>query len=170
MSAHRQSSGADLSVRGFEDAVWSITRPRRRWSLRVRLLARLCSTWLDSALASGIDPSASPALERRADLILSRRNRAKVVSALRQGRESAGQWVDPRDLRVPVDRTEVELALGQLVELEDLLLSPGPVYCHGVVMASRIVGDGTGPLYAPRRRGELRERVTNVLASLRGTL
>ena len=168
MAAHGQPSAADLFLRGFEDSAWTVARPRRRWSLRVRLIARLWASWLDSALASGIDPAVSPALEHRAALILSPGNRAKVVRSLRLSRESAGRRIDPRDLRTPVDPAEVQIARRQLIELEDLLLAPGPVYAQGVVMASRIVGEGTGPLYAPRRRGELRDRVEAALAALRG--
>jgi len=115
-----------------------------------------------------MDPTVSPALERRAELTLSLRNRAKVVRSLRLSRESAGRRIDPRDPRVPADQLEVKIALPRLSELEDLLLSPEPVYCRGVVMASRIVAEGTGPLYAPRRRGELRDRVETALAALRG--
>jgi hypothetical protein len=159
--AHRDPSSADLSARTFQDPVWSIAQPGRHWPLRVRLLARLQGPWLDLALASGADPSDSPQLERRAAHLLSHVHRVSVVAALRQSRRSAGTPIDPRDLRVPVDY--------QLVELEDLLISSAPVYCRGVVMATNIVGDGTGPLYAPGKRGELRDRVTKALAALRGT-
>ncbi len=37
-------------------------------------------------------------------------------------------------------------------------------------MSSKIVADGSAPLYAPRRRGGLRERLTDALAALRGAL
>lgn len=168
MAALRPRSGAEFLVSEVEDPTWNIVRPRRHWSLRIRLLARLWGSWLDSALASGMDPTVSPALERRAELILSPRNRTKVVRSLRLSRESAGRRIDLHDPRVPVDRVEVEIALSALIELENLLLSPGPVYCQGVVMASRILGEGTGPLYAPRRRGELRDRVEAAFAALRG--
>src|ERR1700742_5104313 len=97
-------------------------------------------------------PSDSPQLERRAAHLLSHVHRVSVVSALRQSRRSAGTPVDPSDLRVPVDPEEVRIAERRLVELEDLLISPAPVYAHGVVMAAKIVADGTGPLYAPSRR------------------
>ncbi|HVW46237.1 MAG TPA: hypothetical protein VHA76_04225, partial [Solirubrobacterales bacterium] len=63
---------------------------------------------------------------------------------------------------------EVRIADRELLELEELLISPDPVYCQGIVMAARIVEDGTGPLYAPRRRGELRQRVQGVLDALHG--
>ena len=170
MGAHRRPVAVDSSVRTFQDPVWSITQAGRRWPWRVRILARLQAPWLDLALASGADPSGSPQLERRAALLLSRLNRVQVVRALRQSRRSAGTRIDPRDLRVPVDLEEVRIAERQLLELEDLLISPGPVYCRGVVMASQIVSDGAGPLYAPRRRGELRERVTGATRALRGAL
>jgi hypothetical protein len=131
---------ATAHLSAFQEPVWSITQAGRRWPWRVRVLARLEAPWLDLALASGADPSGSPQLERRADL------------------------------RVPVDLEEVTLAGRQLVELEDLLISPGPVYCRGVVMASQIVSDGSGPLYAPERKGELPERVAGVICALRGAL
>ncbi|HEX3360372.1 MAG TPA: hypothetical protein VHS74_05200 [Solirubrobacterales bacterium] len=169
MPAHRDPAGADVSFHAFQDPVWSIAQPGRRWPLRVRMLARLQAPWLDLALASGADPSDSPQLERRAAHLLSHVHRVNVVAALRQSRRSAGTRIDPGDLRVPVDPEEVRIAERRLVELEDLLISPTPVYAHGVVMAAKIVGDGTGPLYAPSRRGELGDRVTKVIAALRGT-
>jgi hypothetical protein len=43
-------------------------------------------------------------------------------------------------------------------------------HVNRVAMASQIVSEGTGPLYRPRRRGDLRDRVAEVLAALRGTL
>jgi hypothetical protein len=75
---------------------------------------------------------------------------------------------DPSDSPQLERRAAHRLAERHLVELENLLIAPAPVYAHGVVMAAKIVGDGTGPLYAPSRRGELRDRVTKVLAALRG--
>jgi hypothetical protein len=169
MRAHDQAQGADPEVHAFQDPVWSLVQPGRRWPLRVRILARLQAPWLDLALASGADPSSSPQLERRAAHLLSHINRTRVVGALRQSRRSAGDRMDPRDLRVPVDLEEVKLAERQLVELEELLIGTTPVYCHGVAMASQIVSEGTGPLYMPRKRGELHERVTKVLGALRGS-
>ena len=168
MWAHRHPPGADTSARTFQEPVWSISRPERRWPWRVRILARLQAPWLDLALASGADPAGSPQLERRAAHLLSHLNRVRVVGALRQSRRSAGTRIDPSDPRVRVDPEEVRLAEQQLVELEELLIGTAPVYCRGVAMASRIVSEGSGPLYAPRRRGALRERVAEVLAALRG--
>jgi hypothetical protein len=168
MRAHRQAPGTDHPVRTFQESVWSISQPGRHWSWRVRILARLQAPWLDLALASDADPAGSPQLERRAAHLLSHLNRVTVVGALRQSRRSAGTRIDPRDPRVPVDPEEVQIAERQLVELEELLIGTGPVYCRGVAMASQIVSDGTGPLYRPQRRGELRERVAKVLGALRG--
>jgi hypothetical protein len=165
--ADRHPSG-ELSIPTVQDPVWGIAQPGRHWPLRVRILARLQAPWLDLALASGADPAGSPQLERRAAHLLAHLNRVRVVGALRQSRRSAGTRIDPRDPRVPADPEEVRIAERQLVELEELLISPAPVYCRGVAMASRLVTEGTGPLYAPRRRGELRERVAKVLAALRG--
>jgi hypothetical protein len=168
MRAHRQAPGAELSIPIVKDPVWSIAQPGRHWPLKVRVLARLRAPWLDLALASGADPAGSAQLERRAAHLLSHLNRVRVVGALRQSRRSAGTRIDPRDLRVRVNPEEVQLAERQLVELEELLIGTTPVYCRGVAMASQIVSEGTGPLYAPRRRGELRERVAKVLGALRG--
>jgi hypothetical protein len=166
--AHHHPSGAHLSIPTVQDPVWSIAQPGRHWPLRVRVLARLQAPWLDLALASGADPAGSPQLERRAAHLLSHLNRVRVVGALRQSRRSAGARIDPRDPRVPVNPEEVRIAERGLVELEELMIGTAPVYCRGVAMASRIVSDGTGPLYRPQRRGELRERVAAVLAALRG--
>ncbi|HEY2054140.1 MAG TPA: hypothetical protein VGH14_09425 [Solirubrobacterales bacterium] len=169
MRAHRHSPGADNAVRTFQDSVWSISQPGRHWPWRVRILARLQAPWLDLALASGADPSESPQLERRAAHLLSHLNRVQVVGSLRQCRRSAGAPTNLADPRVPVDGEEVRIAERRLVELEELLIGTTPVYCRGVAMASQIVSEGTGPLYAPRRRGDLRDRVAEVLAALRGT-
>lgn len=169
MRAHKEAAAAGPSVPAFQDPIWSLIQPGHRWPLRVRILARLQAPWLDLALASGADPSGSPQLERRAAHLLSHLNRTRVVGALRQSRRSAGSRMDPRDLRVPVDLEEVKIAEQQLVELEDLLIGTTPVYARGVAMASQIISEGAGPLYVPRRRGELRERVAKVLGALRGS-
>jgi len=166
--AHHHPSGARLSIPTVQDPIWSIAHPGRHWPLRVRVLARLQAPWLDLALASGADPAGSPQLERRAAHLLSHLNRVRVVGALRQSRRSAGTRIDLGDPRVPVDREEVRMAEGGLIELEELLISSAPVYCRGVAMASQIVTEGTGPLYRPQRRGELRELVAKVLGALRG--
>jgi hypothetical protein len=168
MRAHRQAPGTDHPVRTFQESVWSLSQPGRHWPLRVRILARLQAPWLDLALASGADPAGSPQLERRTAHLLSHLNRVRVVGAVRQSRRSAGTRIDPRDPHVPVDPEEVRLAERQLIELEELLIGTAPVYCRGVAMASQILSEGTGPLYRPRRRGDLRERVAEVLAALRG--
>ena len=168
MQVHRHAPDTDHGVRIFQEPVWSISEPGRHWSWRVRILARLQAPWLDLALASGADPSGSPQLERRAAHLLSHLNRVRVVGALRQSRRSAGTRIDPRDPRVPVNQEEVRLAERGLAELEELLIGSTPVYCRGIAMASQIVSEGTGPLYQPRRRGDLRERVAAVLAALRG--
>ena len=168
MRVHRHPVAVDSPARAFQDPLWSIAQPGRRWPLRVRILARLQAPWLDLALASGADPAGSPQLERRTAHLLSHLNRVRVVGALRQSRRSAGTRIDPRDPQVPVDPEEVRLAERQLVELEELLIGTAPVYCRGVAMASQILSEGTGPLYRPRRRGDLRERVAEVLAALRG--
>jgi hypothetical protein len=168
MRAHRHSPAVDHLVREFQDPLWSISQHGRHWPLWVRAMARLRAPWLDAALAAGADPSSSAMLERRAAHLLSRDHRARVVGSLRLSRATADAPIAMGDPRIPVEAEEVRLAMGQMVELEDLLISPAPVYCQGVAMASQIVSEGTGPLYAPRHRGELRERVTKVLAALRG--
>jgi hypothetical protein len=169
MRSHDHPQDTDPAVHAFQDPVWSLVQPGRRWPWRVRILARLQAPWLDLALASGADPSGSPQLERRAAHLLSHLHRTRLVGVLRASRRSAGARTDPCDLRVPVDPEEVKIAERRLVELEELLIGTTPVYCHGVALASQIVSEGTGPLYMPRKRGELRERVTQVLGALRGS-
>ncbi|MGE5408399.1 MAG: hypothetical protein ACM3NV_07285 [Syntrophothermus sp.] len=59
-------------------------------------------------------------------------------------------------------------ALGLLVEIEDLLRSPAPVYCVGMALDWELVSDGRGTLYAPRRAGVLCQRPETIGAALRG--
>jgi hypothetical protein len=49
-----------------------------------------------------------------------------------------------------------------------MLDSGRPVHCRGMALGWRLITDGASPLYAPTHRGELSERLANIIASLGG--
>ena len=49
-----------------------------------------------------------------------------------------------------------------------LLETDEPVYARGVARLQLLLTDGSGPLYAPQRTGELRAEVEAILDALEG--
>jgi hypothetical protein len=139
-------------------------RPPRR----VRLATWLRRPRLDAALAAGADPARSSLLAHRAAALVSRDNRNRLARALRNSRDAAARGPQAFSAAVAVDATAVAAAAAQLEELERLLRSPEPVYCPGMARGWRLLGDGCGPLYAPRTPQALATEVEAVLGALRG--
>ena len=135
-----------------------------RW--RVRILARLQAPWLDLALASGADSAG-----RRSSNAAPRTS--SVVPESGAGRRCAAPESSARHGARPGRPTRAggagaRCAERQLVELEELRLGR-PVYGRGVARAC----DGSPPrarTALAQRRRDLRERVAEALAALRGRL
>jgi hypothetical protein len=126
---------------------------------RARVIARLRATRLDRALASGVDPSISPALAARAELLRTPRMREAVASAIYQTLKDATVGVPPYSWRVPPAREAVRRNRRELLALAAELRQAADVSARGVAATRLLLGDGTGPLYYEAAYGALRAAV-----------
>jgi hypothetical protein len=150
-------------------------RMRRLWPWQ-RLLARVRAARLDHALAEGTSPEASATLAARAAWLTSTGVRRDLAASLRQILVTAGGPARPgpahaplgvaRPLRVPLRSTRVSQAAPVLAELAGRLLEPGPVPVRGVAMVTKLLADGTGPLYREAAGDDLGAAVSRAAQAL----
>jgi hypothetical protein len=133
--------------------------PEAARSMRARVAARMRATSLDRALAAGCDPSVSPALAARAELLRTRRVREAVASSIYQTLKDATVGVPPYSMRVPPARDAVRRNRRELLELAAELRQAPDVSHRGVAATCLLLGDGTGPLYYKATYGALRAAV-----------
>jgi hypothetical protein len=113
-------------------------------SLRIR-------TWwlrdeLDDKLAHGADPMSDPLLGRRAAQLCSRPTRAALSSTLEGAlRDARSTW--SLTARLPLRRVSVRECADDLLAVVQRLRDDEPIDVAGVAMVSRLVFDGTSPLY-----------------------
>jgi hypothetical protein len=121
---------------------------------------------LDRRLAAGADPLASPALARRASVLVSPRTRRRLACGL----ERVVLEIErpPRGLTaaVPVQRREVLVARDDLLLLAAALRGEDHPAPRGVAGVSLLLADGCGPVYAPSPPGALRRAVRRIAAAL----
>jgi hypothetical protein len=117
-------------------------------NLKNRLIARLRGWTIDDRLLAGRQPNGNPVIAARLVEVLGSRHRAQIARALRRMVEVArrGTWspyVAQIPLRVPevLENQELILTLARELEEEDSI-SP-----RGVILADRLVRDGTSPVY-----------------------
>jgi hypothetical protein len=111
--------------------------------LKLKVLAR--RDRLDEQLALGIDPARSATLWLRAEQLI--RRRAGLADRIEDVLESAGRPA-PFTAAVPVRRTEVRACAEDLLALARRLRDGQPVDVHGIALTSRLLSDGSSPLYA----------------------
>jgi len=125
-----------------------------------RVLARSRAARLDRELAAGMSPEASATLAARAMRLTSTDLRRDLAASLLRILAAAGepaavirsQALPPR---VPLRLQRVSRLAPLLAELASRLVVPGPVPVQGVAMVSRLLADGTGPLYHEACRDDL---------------
>ena len=71
-----------------------------------------------------------------------------------------------RNGRAPLNRARIVECERAVQTMLDGLLAPGPTPVPGVAMASRLLRDGTGPLYNHRRSAELEDALGEATALL----
>jgi hypothetical protein len=115
---------------------------------RTRLVAKLRGWSIDEQLLEGRPPDGNPVISARLRRLLDRRYRAAVAGSLRKMLESArqrraGRWVP-----------QVPVRVNQVLELEPLILTLADeveaeerVSPRGVILADRLIRDGTSPVY-----------------------
>jgi hypothetical protein len=71
-----------------------------------------------------------------------------------------------RDPRVPFNRGSVLACESLIHEMLDALLAPLPLPARGAAMASRLLSDGSGPVYDGRRSADLGVALRHAIAHL----
>jgi hypothetical protein len=101
---------------------------------------------LDEQLVRGADPSADPYLARRAGQLRARSTRIQFADALEIAlRETRKAW--SISARLPLRRVAVRECADDLIALARRLRDDAPIDVQGAAMVSRLVFDGTSPLY-----------------------
>jgi hypothetical protein len=155
-------------------------RRLRPWE---RVLARSQAARLDRELAEGASPEANASLAARAARLTSTEFRRDLAASLRRILAAAGEPAaaagepavaaaaraplgSARPVRVPLCTTRISQSAPLLAELVSRLLGPGPVPVRGVAMVTRLLADGTGPLYREAARDDLGAMAERAAAAL----
>ena len=135
-----------------------------------RLLARCQAGRLDRALAEGVSPEESASLAARAERLTSTEFRRDLAASLQRILLATGQPPRVRPARplaapksrgaahpprIPLSHARISQSARPLAGLASRLAEPGPVPVRGVAMVTRLLSDGTGPLYRPACRDDL---------------
>jgi hypothetical protein len=149
-----------------DDRAGLALRRLRPWH---QLLARCLAERLDRKLAEGASPEASAALAARAMRLTSLDFRRALAASLRRIVLATGEpaLVWPAQLaaskspgaarppRVPLRHARISQSALLLAEVATRLAAPGPVPARGVAMVTRLLSEGTGPLYREASRDDL---------------
>lgn len=112
---------------------------------------------LDLDLAAGVSPTSSPELARRADVLRSRRMRKRLAKGLENVMIEAIAPARGPTSAVPVRRAEVLTAQHDLLRLVEALRAESGPPVRAIAVASVLLTDGTGPVFAPYPHGTLAE-------------
>lgn len=136
--------------------------------LRVRVGLRRLR--LDRALASGAAPAESPELTLRSEQLQRPRTCERLARALE--RLIATAFGDPRrhlgPAGVPFRHQRVRPNTGRIAALAEELRGPGPHAVQGLAMASNLLEDGRGALYANDTPGDLARALDATSSRLEG--
>ena len=134
-----------------------------------QVLARCQAGRLDRELAEGASPEASVALAARAMQLTSLNYRRDLAASLRRIVVATGEPAAVRSVqvaapkssgaarppRVPLRQARISQSARLLAELASRLAAPGPVPVRGVAIVTRLLSEGTGPLYREASRDDL---------------
>jgi hypothetical protein len=131
-----------------------------------RPIAALFGPVLDRRLAAGVPPESGRLVAARAERLVSVRERRKLVREWEGVLERAHTTPQARSPRAPLCRDRVIAAESDARAMLSALSSPLPVPARGVAMASRLLSDGTGPLYNRNGAASLSLALRSVTAQL----
>jgi hypothetical protein len=101
---------------------------------------------LDERLAHGANPDPDPMLSRRAAQLTSRKTRTHTADGLTDALDEARKaW--SVNARLPLRRAEVRACANDIVALAHRLRDEHPIDVQGAALATRLLLDGTSPLY-----------------------
>jgi hypothetical protein len=149
-----------------DDRAGLALRRLRPWH---RLLAHCQAGRLDRELADGASPEASAILAARAMRLTSLGYRRDLAVSLQRIVAATGEPVPVRSApvaaskspgaarppRVPLRRARISRSAPLLAELASRMAAPGPVPVRGVAIVTRLLSEGTGPLYREASRDDL---------------
>jgi hypothetical protein len=118
-------------------------RPSRMMRLRMRLRRGR----LDRELLSGSEPNRDPLILGRARQLTDRAARADLAGLFQRVLDFANEPESRLRGAVTIQRGSVRAAAPDIEHLIEVLRGPEPVSPQGVLMAHRLLTDGTGPLY-----------------------
>ena len=136
---------------------------KRLWPWH-QILARGQAARLDRALAEGTSPEMSARLAARATQLTSTEFRRDLTASLRRILVAAGEPALPAAAQAPLRAARpVRVRSARRGSASPLrcspnwpaLLEPGPVPVRGVAMVTRLLADGSGPLYRQSARDDL---------------
>jgi hypothetical protein len=135
-----------------------------RWTLfdptfRARLLTRWRAGVLDAQLATGQPPEGDRLRALRATALVAPESRRQLAACWQRVLERAAHVPELIDSRVPLQRSDVLAAAGDIREMVAALRAAGPVPARGVAIASSLLSDGLSPLYNSRSPADLRVTV-----------
>jgi hypothetical protein len=138
----------------------------QRIRVRDRITARVRAARLDAALAAGVAPESSAALELRAEALIGPVAR-KLGMRLRQILAGAQASRPVPGGAIPISVALVRESEAELSLLAERLLGGGPIGARGVATVRALLCDGGGPLYGRfRDSGELRAALDAALDAL----
>jgi hypothetical protein len=138
----------------------------QRIRVRDRIAARVRSARLDAALAAGVAPESSAALELRAEALIGPVAH-KLGMRLRQILAGAQASRLGPGAAIPISVSLVRESETELALLAERLLGGGPIGARGGATVRALLCDGGGPLYGRfRDSGELRAALDAALEAL----
>jgi hypothetical protein len=112
-----------------------------------RPLAALFGSTLHRQLAAGRPPESGALLAARAARLVSVPTRRRLAQGWERVLDQALSAPRQRNPHAPLCRKRISDAMGDVHAMLGALSTPLPVSARGVAMASRLLSDGTGPLY-----------------------
>ena len=138
----------------------------QRIRVRDRVAARVRASRLDAALARGVAPESSAALELRAQALIGPVAR-KLGIPLSQILLSAQFECGTPATAIPISAALLREAQPELNQLVRRLLGGGPVDARGVATVAALLWNGGGPLYgSPHEAAQLRAALSAALDAL----
>jgi hypothetical protein len=123
------------------------TEPEGRPSRMMRLRIRLRRHRLDRELLEGSEPNRDPLILERARQLTDRSARADLAGLFQRVLDICNEPESRLRGAVSIQRSSVRVAAPDIGHIIDLLRGPQRISPQGVLMAYRLLTDGTGPLY-----------------------
>jgi hypothetical protein len=140
-----------------------ISRSNSPW---LRLLVRVLALSLDRQLASGSLAESNRLLAARAESIASLAARRTLAQSWQLLLDQTRRAPVPRSPRASLCRSRIIAAEGDIRAMMRALSISLPIPARGVAMASRLLSDGTGPVYSLNCSTDLRTALREVTAQL----